>query len=104
MLTIPETLSALVLRAMFTAIKFALVLQAMANNAAAAVFTHWRQGMNRAFEAVVGVGFASYRHLKCLIVVIPARFALSHVHAPDSPFGRQLACDRIGSLPAAEIG
>ena len=63
---------------MLAAEEGALPLEAVTDNADAAVRAGGRQRMDRAFEAVVGVSFAAQNHLKRLVVIVPAGFADCH--------------------------
>src|SRR5262245_41313317 len=82
---IPELLHAGDLGAMGAAEDAALLLQAVADDAAAAVGAHRREGLDGALEAVERVRGASHRHLEGLVVVVSADFTGSrHVGPPSS--------------------
>jgi hypothetical protein len=64
----------------------AFFLDAVADDAAAAAWAIWREGVNRAFEAIEDVALSADFHFEGLIVVIPAYFTLRHAiisrHSP----------------------
>ena len=66
------------LRAVGTAVERALSLDTMSDDSALAVRAGWRQCVNRALETVEDVGFSGVNHLKGLVVVVSADFALGH--------------------------
>ena len=66
------------LRAVGTAVERALGLDAMSDDSALAVRAGRRQCVNRALETVEDVGFSGVNHLKRLVVVVSADFALGH--------------------------
>jgi hypothetical protein len=63
---------------MRTAEHFAVGLNAMADDAAAAMDAHGRQGVNGALEAVEGVYLAVEMNLKRLIIIVAADFTGCH--------------------------
>jgi hypothetical protein len=83
MLAIPQSLDPLLLRAMVAAVELTLVLKPVPDDADAAMLAHRSQRMDCAFEAVISVGLTAGRDLKCLVVVVPAGFALSQDRSPD---------------------
>ena len=54
------------------------LLKAMPDDADSAVIAGWRERMNGAFEAIIGMRLAVHRDLKRLVVVIAAGFTCSH--------------------------
>ncbi len=76
--TIAKLGYAFLLGAMITTKVGTILLQAMTDNADAACRTGWCERMDCAFKTVVGVGLPVLDHLKCLIVIIAARFAFGH--------------------------
>src|SRR6266478_3340235 len=64
------------------------LLQAMPDDADSTVIAGWRERMNGAFEAIIGMRLAVHRDLKRLVVVISAGFACSHECSP-SPICRR---------------
>src|ERR1700754_3385289 len=75
------------LGAMLAAEEGAVLFEAVTDDADAAVLAGWRQRVDRAFEAVEGVGGAVHAHLKRLVVLVSARFASGHGNLPLAPFG-----------------
>jgi hypothetical protein len=67
---------------MIAAEKGARLLQAMPEDAGAAMIAGWRKRVDGAFEAVERMRLAVHRDLKRLVVVVAASFARSHT----SPF------------------
>src|SRR6516225_7859105 len=65
-------------RAMFAAEEGAVLLEAVPDDADATVLAGWRQRMDRALEAVEGVGGAVHGHLKRLVVVVSTGFTSGH--------------------------
>jgi len=63
---------------MLAAKEGAVLLEAVPDDADAAVLAGRRQRVDRAFEAVEGVGGAVHGHLKRLVVVVSAGFASGH--------------------------
>src|SRR5215472_8312252 len=63
---------------MLAAEEGAVLLQAVTDDADAAVLAGRRQRMDRAFEAVEGVGGTVHAHLKCLVVVVSTGFTSGH--------------------------
>ena len=63
------------------------LLKAMPDDADSAVIAGWRERMNGAFEAIIGMRLAVHRDLKRLVVVIAAGFTCSH-ECPPSPICR----------------
>lgn len=63
---------------MLAAEEGALLLEAVTDDTDAAMRAGRRQRMDRAFEAVEGVGLAALDHLKRLVVIVPAGFADCH--------------------------
>jgi hypothetical protein len=68
--------------AMHAAEHLSMVFDAMAHDSTTAVIADRRQRMDSAFKAVKRVRFAGQRHLKSLIVIIPASITNWHVHPP----------------------
>src|SRR5262249_28038094 len=66
------------LRAMLAAEECAVLLEAVPDDADAAVLAGRRQRMDRALEAVEGVGGAVHGHLKRLVVVVSTSFTSGH--------------------------
>src|SRR5262249_42827030 len=66
------------LGAMLAAEEGAVLLEPVADDPDAAVLAGRRQRMDRAFEAVEGVGGTVHADLKCLVVVVSAGFASGH--------------------------
>jgi hypothetical protein len=54
------------------------LLEAVSNDASAAMIAGRRERVDGAFEAVERVGLAVHRYLKCLVVVVATGFAHSH--------------------------
>src|SRR5215471_9070794 len=65
-------------RAMFAAEEGAVLLEAVPDDADATVLAGRRQRMDRALEAVEGVGGAVHGHLKRLVVVVSTGFTSGH--------------------------
>ena len=59
--------------AMGAAIKFAIDLGSMSDDAAAAMRALGRQGLDRAFEAVEDIGFIAHKDGERLVVIISAQ-------------------------------
>ena len=70
----------------------------MADNAHPAVRTGRRERMDRALEAVKGIGLAGRDDLKGFVVVVPARVAFGHRHLGGYAQVRPDGVGR-GSLP-----
>jgi hypothetical protein len=66
------------LGAMLTAEERAVLLEPVADDADAAILAGRRQRMDRAFEAVEGMGGAVHAHLERLVVVVAAGFTSGH--------------------------
>jgi hypothetical protein len=56
----------------------AFLFEAVTEDMNAAIVAGWSQRMDRALEAVEGVGGAVHGHRECLVVVVSAGFASSH--------------------------
>jgi hypothetical protein len=54
------------------------VFHAMTQNPAATVIADWRQRVNRTFKTVEYMRCSTHRHIKCLVVFVPADLASSH--------------------------
>src|SRR6476620_7172433 len=54
------------------------LLESVAHDMDAARLAFWRQRMDRAFEAVEGMGGTVHAHLERLVVVVSARFTSGH--------------------------
>src|SRR5437588_12770540 len=76
--SIAETFNAFAFGAMLATKKRAGLLEAMPDDADSAVIAGWRERMNGAFEAIIGMRLAVHRDLKRLVVVIAAGFTCSH--------------------------
>ena len=72
------------------------LLEAMPNDADSAVIAGWRERMNGAFEAIIGMRLAVHRDLKRLVVVIAAGFTCSH-ECPPSPICRGCILKQMAS-------
>jgi len=75
---IPKALYAFLLSAVVAAEKFALCLQAVADDTAPAGLALWCHGLDRALETVKGHRATTHSDLKGLVVVVPASVALGH--------------------------
>ena len=64
--------------AMVAAEERAFLFEAVTEDMNAAIVAGWSQRMDRALEAVEGVGGAVHAHLKRLVVVVSAGFAFGH--------------------------
>src|SRR6266545_2314713 len=82
--SIAETLNAFAFGAMLATKESAGLLQAMPDDSDSAMIAGWRERMNGAFEAIIGMRLAAHRDLKRLVVVIAAGFTCSH-ECPPSP-------------------
>src|SRR5262249_24465380 len=82
------------LGAMLAAKEGTVLLEPVADDADAAVLAGRRQRVDRAFEAVEGVGGTVHADLKCLVVVVSAGFASGH----DNP-RRGCGCGGLRSYP-----
>jgi hypothetical protein len=67
-----------VLSAMGAAINSAVRFDAVTNDAAIAMVATWREQLDRAFEAIEGVGLAGGRDVECFVVVISTNCTVSH--------------------------
>src|SRR5690606_23797361 len=73
---------AAVLRAACTAEHAAILLHAMADDAAGAMLAAWCHRLDRAFEAVEGHGSPGHHNVERLVVVVPALSAACHGGLP----------------------
>src|SRR5262249_44541965 len=60
----------------------AFLFEAVTEDMNAAIVAGWSQRMDRALEAVEGVGGAVHAHLKRLVVIVSAGFAFGHDGLP----------------------
>src|SRR5688500_305084 len=70
---------AFVFRAMCTGDEFAIGFHAVANDLAMAVAAFRSERVNRALEAVEGVGCVVLDYLERLVIVVPADFTSRHI-------------------------
>src|SRR3954463_9701982 len=70
------------LGAVFATEEGAVLFESVTDDADAAVLAGGRQRVDRAFEAVEGVGGAVHAHLKRLVVIVSARLASGHGNLP----------------------
>src|SRR5262249_53694903 len=91
------------LGAMLAAKEGAVLFESVADDADAAVLAGRRQRMDRALEAVEGVGGTVHAHLKRLVVVVSTGFTSGHGNlAPGCGFGGLWPYPRAGApVPAA---
>src|SRR5262245_10314081 len=92
---------------MRAAIHFARRLNAVADNAAVAVRTCGRKGLDRALEAVEGHGPAALRNAHGFVVVVSANVAARHWGSPGRthiwPGGTHMGLWRHQSPAAAKV-
>jgi len=79
---IAQTAHAFAFGAMLAAEEGSCLLEAVTNNANAAMCACRRQSMDRALEAVEDMGCTVLNHLKRLVVVVPTGFADRHDASP----------------------
>lgn len=77
-------------RAMNAAEDLSLRFDTVSDDPAIAVRAHWRQRMDRAFEAIECVMLSGYDHFKRLVIFILANFTCSHT----------ITLSRLGSFAA----
>src|SRR5262245_52370727 len=75
---VAQLLHALVLGAVVAAEHPVVLLQPVADDARAAMGAGGRQRLDRALEAVEGMGLAGHHHLEGFVVIIAASFASRH--------------------------
>jgi hypothetical protein len=66
-----------------TAIKRAICLHTVPDNAAATMVTPWSQRMNSALKAVKGMDSARHTDGKGFIIIVPTNFTLCHFFSPS---------------------
>jgi hypothetical protein len=93
-------------RAVGTAEEMAANFYSMANHSAPAMFTNRRDRVDRTFKAVELVPRTRYDQLECLVVLITAYFAFSHLPPHFAKLtikcpicGRVLSCSFVGAIP-----
>jgi hypothetical protein len=69
-------------RAVIAAVEHTVFLKAMSNYSRSAMLARWRQGVNRALEAVERVSFAPHDHFEGFVITIAASFACRHEVSP----------------------
>jgi hypothetical protein len=90
------------------AVHLPIRLDAMSDDAAAAMGTLWRELVDRALEAVKRVVAPPGEHLEAFVVIIAADVALSHVFLPfltsPRPVPLNLAMSQLGRLRRRRSG
>src|SRR5215472_15938783 len=82
--TVPDTGHARLMRAMSAAVEGVAILDAVPDDAAAAVRAPGCERLDRAFEAVEGVRAAILLDSEGLVVIVAAEVASGHVDSPTS--------------------